>query len=628
MGGNIRGRTASEARLTPLARRLALAAGGRRGLRRLAGGHRGLLTALTLASYPALLAAAVWPLPATFAVLAPLSYAAETALPGRAAAALSRAHLGATVRFLARETAAVVLLARMAPGRPWWYAALATGLFLFHGVRAAQTWLACRLDRVHHQMPVVTRNIRLTALPIPPAPPRALLAWRGTRPLYLDALAIVPAAALTPSGLGWAGAAGAAAAVALEAVVTATLLVHARRAAHLGDRRRVLSAVDEWVAAYRPEVVMYFSGPATAAYQATMWLSTLERIRPRTLVVLRERSLATALGPTTLPVVCIPSSVDLMNFRALDGVRVALFPANVGNNIHMLRVPGVRSVFIGHGDSDKEASFNPYTKVYDEVWVAGPAGRDRYLRAQVGVRDEAVEEVGRPQLAGIRRTGPHTKGTAPYRTILYAPTWEGWSDDVFHSSLVAMGPAIVRALLAQPVRVIYKPHPLTGHRSPAARTAHRRIMALLGERTGIPHVAVTGREPSLYDCFNEADVLISDISSVVSDFVASGKPYVVTNVAALSGDRFRERYPAAGAAYLLGPDLAELPDILRRLDAPGEDEMAGARRALRGYLLGPDHPDHPDPLARFEDAVRRAAARAEERARFLGLEALAPSAHD
>ncbi|MEN3540870.1 CDP-glycerol glycerophosphotransferase family protein [Microbispora sp. ZYX-F-249] len=616
MGGNIRGHRAPNA-LVRLARRPAL--------RGLTGGRRGAFTALTLASYPAMLAAAVWPLPATFAVLVPLSYAAEIALPGRAAGTLSRAHLGATVRFLSRETAVVVLLARLAPARPWWFAALAAGLFLFHGLRAAQTWLAEHVDRRHNQMPVMTRNIDLPALRIPPAPPPALLTWRGAKLLYLDALAVVPAAAGASAGLGWTGAAGAAAALALEVVAMAALLAHARRARHLGDRRRVLAVVDEWVAAYRPEVVMYFSGPVTAAYQATMWLGTLERITPRTLVVLRERALVTALGPTTLPVVCVPASVDLMNFRALDGVRVALFPANVGNNIHMLRVPGVRSVFIGHGDSDKEASFNPYTKVYDEVWVAGPAGRDRYLRAQVGVRDEAVEEVGRPQLAGVRRTSPYAEGAAPYRTVLYAPTWEGWSDDLFHSSLVAMGPAIVRALLDRPVRVIYKPHPLTGHRSQAARTAHRKIMNLLEESAGMPHLVVTGREPSLYECFNEADVLISDISSVVSDFVASGKPYVVANVAGLPEDRFRERYPAAGAAYLLGADLAELPDILRRLDAPGEDDMAAARRALRAYLLGADHPD---PLARFEEAVRRAAARAEARARSLGLEALAPSARD
>ena len=82
-----------------------------------------------------------------------------------------------------------------------------------------------------------------------------------------------------------------------------------------------------------------------------------------------------------------------MNFP-LPSARVALFPANTAKNLHMLRVPDIGHVFIGHGDSDKAASFNPYTKVYDEVWVAGRAGRDRYLRAQVGVRDEDIVEVG------------------------------------------------------------------------------------------------------------------------------------------------------------------------------------------------------------------------------------------
>ncbi|ETK33424.1 CDP-glycerol glycerophosphotransferase family protein, partial [Microbispora sp. ATCC PTA-5024] len=405
--------------------------------------------------------------------------------------------------------------------------------------------------------------------------------------------------------------AGAGAALAAEGAAVLALLVHARRAAHLRDRSRVLAAVDDEVRAYRPEVLLYFSGPASAVYQATMWLPTMERLSLRSLVVLRERSLLNALGPTTLPVVCVPASVDLMNFRGLDSARVALFPANVGNNIHMLRMPGVRSVFIGHGDSDKEASFNPYTKVYDEVWVAGPAGRDRYLRADVGVRDDAVVEVGRPQLAAVLRTSPHAEGAVPYRTVLYAPTWEGWTDDLFHSSIQEMGPALVRALLDRGVRVVYKPHPLTGHRSPRARAAHREIVALLdaAEGSSLPHLAVTGGEPGLYDCFNEADLLVADISSVVSDFVASGKPYAVTNVAGLPAEEFRERYPAAGAAYLLGPDLGELPDVLRRL-AGGEDSMAAARRALRAYLLGADHPD---PVARFEEEVRRACIRSAAR---------------
>ena len=71
--------------------------------------------------------------------------------------------------------------------------------------------------------------------------------------------------------------------------------------------------------------------------------------------------------------VCIPDPVDFMTFTLPD-VRVAMYTANVGKTIHMLREPGVQHVFIGHGDSDKTASFNPFSKVYSEIWVAG-AGR-------------------------------------------------------------------------------------------------------------------------------------------------------------------------------------------------------------------------------------------------------------
>ncbi|WP_067172524.1 CDP-glycerol glycerophosphotransferase family protein [Microtetraspora niveoalba] len=564
-------------------------------------GRNALLGGVVLAFYPALTAAALYPLPWVFAVLAPLSYGAEAALPARAAERLGRLQLPATLRFLMREMAAVLLLARTAGADSTWFALLAGGLFLFHWTRAAHSGLATYLNRCHNLKPVDTRNVDVA---FPPAPPETLVNWRGARLLYLDALPVATAAFGALTGNDWLGAAGAGAALALEAAAVLALSVHVRRAAPLADRRGVIAAVDERVRAYRPEVLLYFSGPADSAYQATMWLGPLERISARALVVLRERELLGALGETTLPVLCIPSAVDMMNFRGLDTARVALFASNVGNNIHMLRTPGVVSVFIGHGDSDKEASFNPFTKVYDEVWVAGPAGRDRYRRAGVGVRDEAIVEVGRPQLAGVRRTGPGL----PYPSVLYAPTWEGWTDDLFHTSVITMGPALVRELLALGVRVIYKPHPLTGHRSAAARRAHAAIMRTLRDAGdgAVPHLAVTGDEPHLYECFNRADLLISDISSVIADFLASGKPYAVTNVAGLPEREFRERYPTAAAAYLIGPDRAELPGVVSRI-RPEEDVLAEARRELRGHLLGPDHPDA---LTRFDEAVTAARARA------------------
>ena len=42
------------------------------------------------------------------------------------------------------------------------------------------------------------------------------------------------------------------------------------------------------------------------------------------------------------------------------------------------------------------------------------------------------------------------------------------------------------------------------------------------------HRVISGAEPRLYDCFNVSDAMVSDISSVVSDFIASGKPYAVS----------------------------------------------------------------------------------------------------
>jgi hypothetical protein len=370
----------------------------------------------------------------------------------------------------------------------------------------------------------------------------------------------------------------------------------------------------------------------------------------------------------------------MMNFQMPESTRVALFPANAGTNIHMLRIPQVHSVFIGHGDSDKAASFNPFSKVYDQVWVAGPAGRERYLRSEAGVRDGDIVEVGRPQLAPIDTTGFTPD---PMFTVLYAPTWEGWTGDKFHTSVAVMGPALVRLLLdhAPHVRLLYKPHPMAGKDSPAVRRAHQKIVKMIaeanaardarGEWSADPahaaarsrldeltaklaelggdgtaeldeaeasraaavrdlagdalwretlaeaektyweaegwwrHRVITGSVPHLYSCFNRADLLITDVSSVVADFMASGKPYVVTNGANLSDEEFRRKNPSASAAYLLGRDCSGLAGILTAVSGDGDDVMAPRRRELKRYLLGSDESDAMSLFAQAVDGLMK-----------------------
>jgi CDP-glycerol glycerophosphotransferase (TagB/SpsB family) len=389
------------------------------------------------------------------------------------------------------------------------------------------------------------------------------------------------------------------------------------------------------------EVVLYFSGLPESTYQVNMWLETLERLPYRTVVLLRERHVLDGLAPTHLPVVCMPSGVSVMQ-AGLSSARVALYPANTSKNLHLLREPGMKHVFIGHGDSDKVSSINPFTRVYDQVWVAGRAGRDRWARAAVGVRDENIVEVGRPQLDGIRRGA---SGGGDRMTVLYAPTWEGWNDETFFSSITTMGPRLVRALLElQPdVRIIYKPHPLTGRRDRRAARSHEQIVDMLAtsrvstahppadqqleeladrldrddlsledRRTAADawsnrfwevvgdstHVLVESTRPTLYDCFNRADLLVADVSSVVSDFMASGKPYVCADPQGLPEADFRARNPSARGAYILTPDcrdVAAIIDLVR-----GADPLAPQRDKLREYLLGPDQPP---PLDRWSAAI-------------------------
>ncbi|MGH8793856.1 MAG: hypothetical protein ACRDXX_14580, partial [Stackebrandtia sp.] len=354
-------------------------------------------------------------------------------------------------------------------------ALLTAGVVAAHGMRALVSALQAYIDGCR-KLPVVVRNVDVSALRIPDAP----RAWQTPSPRRLQFEMDVPIAVGVVSGVGFgfapAAIAGCAAALLGQAARAGVLLRHARANQHLRPKRKILDQVCRRVRETAPEVALYFTGTETSAYQIDMWLRTLERLGRPAVILMRERVLAERVAPTSVPLVCIPDNIDLMNFE-LPSIRTALYPGNAGKNIHMLRVPGVTHVFIGHGDSDKPASFNPFSKVYNEIWTAGRAGRDRYRAADVGVDDRDIREVGRPQLRDVRhgdaRELPETA------TVLYAPTWEGWTADLQHTSLLGMGPALVELLLAGQTRVLYKPHPLTGTRDARTLAAHREIVRML-----------------------------------------------------------------------------------------------------------------------------------------------------
>ena len=292
--------------------------------------------------------------------------------------------------------------------------------------------------------PLAWRHLRVPGLAVPAERPVSRRARRAST-LLAEVLDLPVAAGLL---LVAAGATGRwlLAGLGLSAVLALAVgipLAARVRALPARSRDDVVAAVRAAVVDLAPRVVIYFGGPPSSTHALNVWVPVLERLDVPVLVLVRQRVHLDQLDSTRLPAVWLPLPGDV-EALAVPLIALAMYPTNITQNNHLIRVPGITDVFVGHGDSDKGGSFTPLSRIYDEVWVAGPAGRDRYRLADVGVRDEQVREVGRPQLAEITRAADGSPVTPGLFTVLYAPTWEGFYAEYSYSSLQVMGERLVR----------------------------------------------------------------------------------------------------------------------------------------------------------------------------------------
>ncbi len=526
----------------------------------------------------------------------------EGLLPARARATTSwlrRAQTGSGIRTAVRLLLLVLVVAREpAAGRSGPLAVLlATGALL--ASRGLWYWLVRRSLQIQRAV-VQWRGLDVAGATSGPAlaPVPALLGQRLTdgAVLRLEVLLVAGTllALLTGTGTLLVGAAGLTAALAVAFALSGVRM--GLRTHRLPPHAELLGRVAGAVADLGPEVVVYFSSPASGTYALRVWLDVLRSLRRPPLVLLREAHHLADLDLDGLPVVVLPGADDVQQVQS-PSMRGALYPTNVVKNNHMIRLVGVRHAFIGHGDSDKAGSFSPITRVYDEIWVAGPAGRERYLATREGIRAEQIREVGRPQLAALHRRPARAPEPGRLSTVLYAPTWEGFYAASDYCSLTPVGVQAVRALVASGrYRVLFKPHPASGQRRADVLAAIEEIAGLLAAG---PHQVLPAGPDALYAAMEEADVLLADVSSVLSDWLATGRPYLVTNPLHVDVAEFRARFPSAGAGPVVerGGEVPALVD-----EAVGPDAWAAARARLAEHLLGPPRED---PVASFAREVDR-----------------------
>ena len=349
-----------------------------------------------------------------------------------------------------------------------------------------------------------------------------------------------------------------------------------------------------------PVFVIYVSLAARQSkYIANQWLPAFDAQPRNGIIIVRE---ASQLGPlaATRHAVIYAATTRHVESLVLPSVQAAFYLAYGEKNSNLLRDPNLLHVMLAHGDSDKATSASALVRIFDENWVAGQAGVDRFAKARIPMAPERFAVIGRPQVAGLP-VGP--TGQQPV-VVLYAPTFEGYYEATTHSSLDTMGVDLVKRLLTDrpDVQVWFRPHPSSGVLRPSMLTAIDTITDLLKAAPG-GHQVSTGGVSTLTECLVRADVLVSDVSSVVSDFLQTERPVLVCDPDGLSEREFARRYPSQAGSYRLTPGLTELEAALA--DALGADPLRARRLEMKHYVLG-DPPGGPQ--AAFAANVARVTA--------------------
>ncbi len=262
--------------------------------------------------------------------------------------------------------------------------------------------------------------------------------------------------------------------------------------------------------------------------------------------------------------------------------------------------PEAAHVWIGHGESAKKANMHRTASVYDSVFVADYAAVQRYPKAIRRWVLEGACAIGTPIVEGLR-ADPWDR-PRPIRTLLYAPTWEGFGQGGDYSSLATAGPALLDAMPALAARgttVLLRPHPGTGKRLPELQDLLGQLEAAGAARGGIKKDELT-----------RADVIVSDVSGVTSEFLFTRKPAILPVTTRLrqlmKGEgRIRSEYPWVYHWEVAAERIIDRIETLER-----DDPLAGARDAAARRFFR-DHRTLDDAVRSFDLALAAAHSRHE-----------------
>lgn len=325
------------------------------------------------------------------------------------------------------------------------------------------------------------------------------------------------------------------------------------------------------------KIAVYFADTKVNIYQLRQWYAPLAELADTWPVAIVSRSPSTVLtlwNESPVPALYLRTVADLEHFVHDQDIRIVFYVNQNSRNFQMFRYGRMWHVFINHGESDKMYMTTNQFKAYDYSFVAGDAAIERLSHKlwDFDMNKRAVR-IGRPQTDHIAADPPYPPDDRT--VVLYAPTWEGDRAAAAYGSIASHGVSLATGVLAsRHHRLVYRPHPRSGVVDADYRQANQAIIAAIAQ--------ANAADPSAHHIFDDgpqlgwqlaaADIAITDISAMVYDRLATGKPLIVTRPLSAAAEIDESGYLGA-CEWLLSSEAGDILAIAERVQT---DEDARA----------------------------------------------------
>lgn len=263
---------------------------------------------------------------------------------------------------------------------------------------------------------------------------------------------------------------------------------------------------------FNPEVILIWGGDL-AYSQLSIWAPILRRSKLKHAIFCKSLK-GKEQGHAKLENVPIFGAKEGSDTKFIanyaDSASAMLYMTDKNDNFGYVRAyPHLIHVAAHHGDSDKHASYNRLFGAFDYLLVADRNSMNRYLSANIQLSPDHFLTIGNSVIEGVK-----FEKNNQLKNILFAPTFEGHGESVNYSSLLRIKNCFNEM---SDFNLMLRPHPGTGMRE----IQYKKVVEELNLK------AVDNLKKSKMRQFNWSDILICDISGIMSEYLFTSKPIIV-----------------------------------------------------------------------------------------------------